>query len=161
MRALAFEMDVIALRRRSLPAPLPGVRMVESLAELLPACDHLVLAAPLTARTQHLLDADAFELVRPGVHLVNVARGGLVDHDALRCALDDGRVAMATLDAVDPEPLPAGHWLYAHPNVRVSSHVSWSSPRGSSQLLELYLNNLGRYLAAEPLLGVADPIERY
>ena len=65
LRALAFEMDVIALRRRSLPAPLPGVRMVESLAELLPACEHLVLAAPLTARTQHLLDADAFELVRP------------------------------------------------------------------------------------------------
>ena len=118
-----LRLDVIALRRRSLPAPIPGVRMVESLAELLPACDHLVLAAPLTPRTYHLLDAEAFALVRPGMHLVNVARGGLVDHDALRRALDDGRVALATLDAVEPEPLPAGHWLYAHPAVRVSAHV--------------------------------------
>ena len=63
--------------------------------------------------------------MKPGVHLVNVARGALVDQDALRAALDDGRVAMASLDAVEPEPLPAGHWMYTHPRVRLSPHVSW------------------------------------
>ena len=61
------------------------------------------------------------------MHLVNIARGSLVDQDALRVALDDGRVAMATLDTVDPEPLPAGHWMYAHPKVRLSAHVSWGT----------------------------------
>ena len=108
-----------------------------------------------------LLDADAFTLVRPGVHLVNIARGGIVDQDALRAALDDGRVARATLDTVDPEPLPAGHWLYSHPQVRLSAHVSWSSPARSERIMNLFLENLGRYLAGEPLEGVVDPAERY
>ena len=156
-RALAFEMDVIALRRRSLPAPLPGVRMVESLAELLPACDHLVLAAPLTARTQHLLDADAFELVRPGVHLVNVARGGLVDHDVLRCALDDGRVAMATSTRSTPNRSPPVTGCTRTRTSASAPSLLELAAQLAAQLLELYLNNLGRYLAAEPLLGVADP----
>jgi len=160
-RAAAFDMNVVALRRRDVPARLPGVRIVGSLEELLPLSDHLVVAAPLTTRTRHLLDARAFELVRPGAHLVNIARGGLVDQDALRAALDDGRVAMASLDAVDPEPLPAGHWMFSHPRVRLSAHVSWSSPAGTSRILELFLENLGRYLEGKPLEGIVDPLERY
>jgi phosphoglycerate dehydrogenase-like enzyme len=160
-RALAFGTNVIAFRRRSAPPPLPEIRVVSSLEELLPACDHLVLAAPLTPHTRHLLDARAFGLVRPGVHLVNIARGGLIDQEALRVALDDDRVAMATLDTVDPEPLPAGDWMYSHPRVRLSPHVSWSSPEGARRILELFLDNLGRYLADEPLEGVVDPGERY
>lgn len=160
-RALAFDMQVIALRRRHRPPPFPAVRVVTSLEDLLPACDHLVIAAPLTPHTHHLLGARAFELVRPGVHLINVARGGLIDQDALRAALDGGRVAMATLDAVDPEPLPAGHWMYAHPRVRVSPHVSWSSPDGYERILEMFMDNLGRYLAGQPLEGVVDPSEGY
>jgi phosphoglycerate dehydrogenase-like enzyme len=160
-RALAFEAAVVAVRRRDLASPLPEVGIVGSLEELLPLCDHLVVAAPLTPRTRHLLDGDAFAIVRPGLHIVNIARGGLVDHDALRAALDDGRVAMATLDAVEPEPLPAGHWLYSHPRVRLSAHVSWSSQEGTRRILELFMDNLGRYLAGEPLEGVVDPVERY
>ena len=160
-RALAFDMEVVAFRRRDLPSPLAGVRLVRSLEKLLPLCDHLVVAAPLTPRTRHLLDARAFELVHPGVHLVNIARGGLVDQDSLRAALDDGRVAMASLDTVEPEPLLAGHWMFAHPRVRLSAHVSWSSPEGTRLIMELFLENLGRYLAGEPLVGVVDPVERY
>jgi phosphoglycerate dehydrogenase-like enzyme len=160
-RALAFDMEVVAFRRRDLAPPFPEVCMVRSLEELMPQCDHLVVAAPHTARTHHLLDARAFELVRPGVHLVNVSRGGLVDQQALRVALDDGRVAMASLDAVDPEPLPAGHWLYSHPRVHLSSHISWSSHAGQSSFVDLFLDNLGRYVAGEPLNGIVDPVERY
>jgi phosphoglycerate dehydrogenase-like enzyme len=152
---------VVAFRRRDLPPPFPEVRIARSLEELVSACDHLVVAAPLTPRTRHLLDARAFKHVRPGLHVVNVARGGLVDQEALRAALDDGRVAMATLDAVEPEPLPAGHWMYSHPRVRLSAHVSWSSPEGSRRILDLFLDNLGRYLAGKPLQGVVDPVERY
>jgi phosphoglycerate dehydrogenase-like enzyme len=159
--ALAFGMSVSAFRRRPLPTPVPGVKIAASLEELLPASDHLVVAAPITGGTRYLLDADAFGLVRPGVHLVNIARGGLVDQDALRAALDDGRVATATLDTVEPEPLPAGHWMYTHPAVRLSPHVSWLSPEGGRRIFELFLENLARYLAGDPLEGVVDAVERY
>ncbi|HKA94507.1 MAG TPA: NAD(P)-dependent oxidoreductase [Acidimicrobiia bacterium] len=160
-RALPFGMDVRALRRRPEPSPLAGVEVVGSLEELLPVADHLVLAAPATLRTQRLIDGAALELVKPGVHLVNIARGALVDQDALRVALDDGRVAMATLDTVDPEPLPEGHWLYTHPKVRLSAHVSWSSPAGLARTLEIFVDNLTRYAAGEPVLHVVDVDEGY
>ncbi|MBV9412599.1 MAG: dihydrofolate reductase [Acidimicrobiia bacterium] len=160
-RSLAFGMDVTAYRRRPLPSSVSEVLIVSSLGEVLSSADHLVVAAPYTPRTHHLLDASAFAQMREGVHLVNIARGGLIDQDALRTALDDGRVAMATLDTVDPEPLPAGHWMYTHPRVRLSPHVSWSSPEGGRKIFELFLENLGRYLRAEPLEGVVDKDERY
>jgi len=160
-RALPFGMKVRALRRRPEPSPLEGVEVVSSLEELLPESDHLVLAAPATPRTRQLINAESLELVKPGVHLVNIARGALVDQDALRVALDDGRVAMATLDTVDPEPLPEGHWLYSHPKVRLSAHVSWASPAGMARTLEIFVDNLSRYAAGEQVLHVVDSDEGY
>jgi phosphoglycerate dehydrogenase-like enzyme len=160
-RALPFGMRVRALRRRPEPSPIDGVEVVGSLEELLPVSDHVVLAAPATPRTRRLIDARSLELVKPGVHLVNIARGALVDQDALRVALDDGRVAMATLDTVEPEPVPEGHWLYSHPKVRLSAHVSWASPAGMAPALEIFVDNLRRYAAGEPVLHVVDPDEGY
>ncbi|HEX5615681.1 MAG TPA: NAD(P)-dependent oxidoreductase [Acidimicrobiia bacterium] len=160
-RALPFGMRVVALRRTNAPSPLADVEVVTHLDEVLAVADHLVLAAPATARTRHLLDDVAFARVKPGVHVVNVARGSLVDQDALRRALDDGRVSLATLDTVEPEPLPAGHWLYAHPNVRVSAHVSWYTPEMFRQVIDLFVENLGRRRAGLPLHGVVDPDEGY
>jgi phosphoglycerate dehydrogenase-like enzyme len=160
-RAVPFGMRVLALRRTSAPSGVPGVEIAGSLAELLRTSDHLVLAAPATDRTHHLLDADAFALVKPGVHIVNIARGALIDQDALRVALDDGRVSLATLDTVDPEPLPAGHWLYAHPQVRLSAHVSWYTPEMFRSVIDLFVDNLGRFLRGEALFGIVDPAEGY
>jgi phosphoglycerate dehydrogenase-like enzyme len=160
-RAIPFGMHVKAMRRTDAPSPVPGVELVRALDDLLRDTDHLVLAAPATARTRHLLDADALTKVKPGVHLVNIARGSLVDQDALRVALDDGRVAMATLDTVEPEPLPAGHWLYAHPRVRVSAHVSWYSPALQRSAVEIFVDNLGRFRRGEPLRHVVDADEGY
>jgi len=94
--------------------------------------------------------------VKPGAHLVNIGRGSLIDQDALREALDEGRVAMATLDVADPEPLPRGHFLYSHPRVRLSPHVSWSSPVSTRRTFELFAENVGRYVAGEPLFGAVD-----
>src|SRR5207248_2708819 len=121
----------------------------------------LVVAAPATTRTTHLLDAGAFARVKPGVHLVNIARGALVDQEALQAALDDGRVALASLDVCDPEPPPDGHWLYEHPKVRLSPHVSWSNPAQTARIVELFVDNLRRFLAGRPLAGEVDPAEGY
>jgi len=160
-RARAFDMRVRALRRTDAPSPVDGVEIVRDIGELVSDADHLVLAAPATARTRHLIDADVLACVKPGLHLVNIARGALVDQDALRAALDDDRVAMATLDTVDPEPLPEGHWLYSHPKVRLSAHVSWYEPQLQKAALEIFLDNIGRFARGEPLREVVDPDEGY
>jgi phosphoglycerate dehydrogenase-like enzyme len=155
-RALAFGMRVRALRRSDAPTPVAGVEIVRNLGALLGDADHLVLAAAATRATAQLLDDAAFAQLKPGAHLVNVARGALVDHDALRRALDDGRVGLASLDCVDPEPLPAGHWLYEHPQVRLSPHTSWSMPGAFDLLIEPFVENLCRDLAGEALAHRVD-----
>jgi phosphoglycerate dehydrogenase-like enzyme len=160
-RALAFDMEVVALRRRPEPTPLSEVEVVTSLDGLLARADHLVLAAPSTAATRHLLDAAAFARVKPGVHVVNIARGALIDQEALRAALDDGRVAFASLDTTSPEPLPEGHWLYAHPRVHVSAHVSYSSPNARQRIVAGFAQNLARFVADEELEGIVDVSEGY
>ncbi len=160
-RAHAFGMRVRALRRTDAPSPIAGIQVVRALDELLPGADHIVLAAPATTRTRRLLDAAAFARMTPGVHLVNIARGSLVDQDALRVALDNGTVAMATLDTVDPEPLPGGHWLYSHPKVRMTAHISWYTPQLQDAAIDIFVENIGRYLRSEPLLHVVDPAEGY
>jgi len=154
--ALAFGMRVRAMRRSLVPSPVEGVEIVRELGALIAGADHLVLAAPATAATAQLIGAEALGHARPGLHLVNVARGELVDLDALRAALDAGRVGLASLDCVTPEPLPAGHWLYTHPRVRLSPHVSWAGPGALEGLLEPFVLNLRRYLAGEPLAGQVD-----
>lgn len=160
-KCLVFGSEVVAVRRTDKPSPLPEVGLVRSLDELLARADHVVVAAPATAKTAHLLDRDALAKVKPGVHLVNIARGTLVDQDALRAALDDGRVAMASLDVCEPEPLPTGHWLYDHPKVRLSAHISWSSPALVDRIVELFVENLRRWLDGQPLDGIVDPVEGY
>ncbi|MGZ4692507.1 MAG: NAD(P)-dependent oxidoreductase [Acidimicrobiales bacterium] len=160
-RALPFGMEVRGLRRTAAPSPVDGVTLVPTLAEVLDGADHVVIAAPLTAATHHLIDAEALATMKPGVHLVNIARGGLVDQDALRVALDDGTVARASLDAVDPEPLPAGHWLFTHPGVRLSAHDSWSWPGAYAVILERFAVNLRAFVDGEPLPDLVDPSVGY
>jgi phosphoglycerate dehydrogenase-like enzyme len=160
-RSLPFGMRVRALRRSEAPSPIAGVDVVTSLHDVLSDADHVVVTAPATPETRNLLDADAFAAMKRGVHLVNIARGSLIDQDALRVALDDGAVAMASLDTVTPEPLPEGHWMYEHPNVRLSPHISWSMPDALDALLAVFIENLGRYERGEPLLGLVDVAAGY
>jgi phosphoglycerate dehydrogenase-like enzyme len=160
-RALAFEMDVRAFRRTNAPSPVEGVTLAGSLHELLGTSDHVVVAAPATAATKHLLDDAAFDAIKPGAHLINIARGDLIDQEALIRALDAEQVAVASLDVVDPEPLPAGHPLYAHPKVRLTPHISWSSVATITRTLEIFTENLRRYEAGEPLHGLVDVAAGY
>lgn len=160
-RALPFDMKVKAFRRTEAKSPIPEVEMVTSLEELFEGADHVVVAAPETPATRHLLNDETFALMKKGVHVVNVARGGLIDQEALSRALDSERVGLATLDCVAPEPLPEGHWLYSHPKVRLSAHISWSTPVSHSGLMERFVENLGRYTQGEALEYLVDPIEQY
>jgi phosphoglycerate dehydrogenase-like enzyme len=159
-RAQALGMEVRALRRSAQAGP-DGVEVASSLEALLAGADHVVLAAPATERTYHLFDGAAFKMCKPGVHVVNIARGSLIDHDALEEALADGTVGRATLDVTEPEPLPEGHPLYEHPRVKISQHISWSSPRAFERMTDQFIDNLGRFLRDEPLVGVVDPVEGY
>jgi phosphoglycerate dehydrogenase-like enzyme len=154
-RALAFDMRVIAHRRTRQPCEIAEVELVD-LPGLWQRSDHVIVAASSTPATRHLLDAKAFSQMKQGVHVANIARGALIDQDALRVALDSGRVARASLDVCDPEPLPEGHWLYTHPRVRLSPHISWSMPGAVPALIETFGENLGRYRRGEPLIGQVD-----
>ena len=120
-----------------------------------------MVAASSTPATHHLIDTARLAHAKPSLHLINIARGGLIDQEALRSALDDGRLACASLDVCDPEPLPEGHWLYSHPRVRLSPHISWSMPGALGALYDSFRHNLRRYLADQPLEGVVDVEQGY
>ena len=160
--ALAFDMNVVAIRRRvELGSPIDGVEIVATIEELATVADHLVLAAPGTAKTKYLLNADVFNVMKPGVHIVNIARGTLIDQDALRVALGNGTVARASLDTVTPEPLPAEHWLYDHPQVVITPHSSWSTPAFFDAAISIFCDNVERFLAGRELLHMIDRDEGY
>lgn len=120
-----------------------GVTFV-SRDELAARAEHIVIAATATPATRHLVDHAFLSRTRTGVHLVNVARGSLVDQEALKVFLDSGHVVRATLDTVDPEPLPAGHWLHDHPRVLLSPHVAASSPLSLQEAVTRFADNYRR-----------------
>jgi phosphoglycerate dehydrogenase-like enzyme len=158
-RALAFESKVRGYRRTDAPAPLVGIEMVTSIEELVAGADHVVVAAPLTDATRGVVDARFLDAMQPGAHLVNISRGGLVDEDALRDALDGGRVGVASLDVASQEPLPADHWFYSHPRVHFSAHCSYSGP-GVWELLEMaFVDAFRAWERGDPLPNLVD-VER-
>jgi phosphoglycerate dehydrogenase-like enzyme len=153
---LAFSMSVVALRSGGRPSGMAGVETAPSAPALVAGADHVVVAAPATPATRHIIGCEVLDQMEPGAHLVNVARGSLVDHDELRLALDSGRVGWASLDVVEPEPLPAGHWLYRHPRVHLSPHVSWNAPGSQRRMLDFCVANIRARLSGEPLQGLVD-----
>lgn len=153
--ALAFDMQVSVMTRRSLP-DMAGVRGVDNLAALLADADHVVLAAPATAATHHVINKDSLALMKPGAHLVNVARGELVNEDDLRDALDSGHLARASLDVAETEPLPAGHWFYTHDKVLFSPHLAWFDESVLQAILTSFLENLARFAKHETLENLVD-----
>jgi len=141
---------VIAVTRSS-SIEAEGVERAADLAELFAACDHVVLTMPLTPDTRGIIGRTLLSAVKPGLHLINVARGGLIDQEALIEALDAGNLSAATLDVTEPEPLPKGHPLYDHPLVRLTPHVSGSCEDTDGRTSRLLCNNLELFLAGKPV----------
>jgi len=161
-RALALGARVVAVRRSGpVPADLPGVELVARVADVVAQADHIVLAVPATSQTRHLIDATVLAAARPGAHLVNVARGSVVDQAALLDALDRGGLGFATLDVTEPEPLPAGHRLYSHPRVRLTPHLSANYTVARGKLLAKILGDITRFAAGERPSDVVEPARGY
>ena len=132
---------------------------LKDLPGVLPDADVVVLAPALNDQTRGMCDEAFFKAMKPGSILINIGRGGLVDEDALRAGLDRDQPAHAVLDVFQTEPLPADSWFWDHPKVRVSAHTSNSGDGNAARGDELFLENLRRYLAKEPLLNEAHPSE--
>jgi phosphoglycerate dehydrogenase-like enzyme len=155
-RALAFDMRIKAFRRSGAQHADETVELVDSVAKLFAASDHLVLAAPLTPQTRHIVSREVLLRAKPGLHLINISRGGLIHDEALLAALDEGRIAAATLDVTEPEPLPEGHAFYCHPHIRVTPHCSWSAEDVTTKIMQRLFANIDRYLAGTTLDDQVD-----
>ena len=128
-----------------------------TLEDLLAESDHVILSASLNDSTRRLIDGAALEAMRPGATLVNIARGGLVDHDALAKALASGRIGRAALDVTDPEPIPTDHPLVALPNCIVIPHLGSASVRTRLAMGTRAVENLVAGLDGQPLRWCVNP----
>jgi glyoxylate reductase len=137
-RAGGFEMEVVHTGETPLD-------------ELLARADFVSLHCPLTKDTHHLIDAAALERMKPTAHLVNTARGAIVDGAALRWALEAGVIAGAALDVTDPEPLPADHPLAGAPNLLVVPHIGSATHTARARMADLAVDNLLAALAGKPM----------
>ena len=149
-RLKAFEPERIVRVART---AREDIHATAELPQLLPQADVVVLITPLTPETRHLIGAKELNIMRRGAVLVNAARGGVVDTDALVAALEAGQVR-AALDVTDPEPLPEGHPLWKAPNLLLTPHVAGSTPAFLHRVFRFVAEQAKRVIAGEPPANV-------
>ena len=158
----AFGMRVIASRRRAGESH-PAVDLMlstdagDSLDPLIEESDVVMLAAPLTDETYHLFSSEQFAAMKDDAYIINLARGPIIDQDALVEALRAGQIAGAGLDVTDPEPLPAESPLWDLPNVIITPHMTPMLPDRTQRSIDMIVENIGRYRRGEPLLNELSP----
>lgn len=133
----------------------------QALGSMASECDFLVLTAPLTPGTRGMVDEEVLGKMKQSAYLIDLSRGGVVDHGALVEALREERIAGAALDVFPVEPIPANSPLWELPNVIVSPHVAGTSGKYLERAAELFAENLRRYVSNEPLLNLFDPERGY
>lgn len=165
MQVLATKRDVSSLADDSWQIPGVGdplgtqahcIYGAHGLHGMLPQCDFLVVAVPLSSQTRHLIGAPELRLMKREAVLINVARGDVIDERALIDSLRDGTIAGAGLDVFEREPLPVDSPLWRMPNVIISPHISGLSPIYGERAMGLLAENLRRYLEGRPLLNEVD-----
>lgn len=157
-----FHCTISVVRRH--PEPMEGVKTVIGFGEryeALKGADLVVLALALTPETQNLMGEIEFELMEPHAWLVNVARGEHVETEDLVIALREDAIGGAALDVTDPEPLPEGHPLWSLPNCLITPHTANTEDMAVPLLSERIAENVRRFGAGEPLLGLVDPVLGY
>jgi phosphoglycerate dehydrogenase-like enzyme len=162
----AFGMRVVGIRRaftqdHANDPDLAQSYPPERLQEMLGQCDYVVISVPLTAETEHLIGEAELRAMKPNAYLVNIARGHVVDEQALVKALREGWIGGAGLDVAEVEPLPSNSPLYGMSNVILTPHVAGISVHYEQRLAQVFADNLRRYRAGEPLLNRFDPARGY
>lgn len=168
--AKALGMRVLAVRRSATqrtPGAVVGSPEVDELLPpgelpyLLSESDYLVVAVPLTAETRGMLGEGELRSMKPEAVIVNIARGAVIEEGALVRALREGWIAGAALDVFQQEPLPPESELWGMENVIVTPHIAGGTPRYMERAVDLFCDNLRRYLSGEPLRNVVDPERGY
>ncbi len=157
-----FDVDVTIVRRAA--GPVVGATrtvQVDQLNAVLPDADIVVVAAALTGGTRHLIGKPEFEAMKESAYLVNIARGGLVDTDALVDALANGQIAGAGIDVTDPEPLPEGHPLWMEPRCLITPHSADTPEMTAPLLAERIRINVAAFLGGGRFVGTVDPAAGY
>ena len=162
-RARAFDVEVVALRRHpELSAGDPHVtRMARDLRDAVAGADYVVLATPLTADNPRFFGAEALSWLLPRAVLINVGRGRVVDETALIAALRRGALRGAAIDVFETEPLPPDHPLWSMRQVLVSPHCADRVAGWLDRTMDLFLDNLDRFVRGAPLLNVVDARRGY
>ncbi len=154
-----FGCRILGVRRdigKGTPEGYDEVYPVSALHEALAQADYIFSTLPYTEATRKLMDAAAFDAVKPGAVFINMGRGGTVDTDALMAALESGKLGGAGLDVTDPEPLPDGHPLWRAPNLIITPHCSAWSDLTDKRRYGRFLELLGMFLNGEELPGQID-----
>ena len=133
----------------------------QALKSMIAECDFLVIAVPLTPETNGLIGAEELDAMKSDTFLIDISRGGVIDHIALIRALKDKKIAGAALDVFPEEPLSKDNPLWKFPNVIISPHIAGASPHYDSRAVALFTENLRRFLAGEPLHNQVDIERRY
>ena len=148
-RLAAFGCKVLRIARSA----RDGVAPVSALDDLLPQADIVILTAPLTSETRHLMNAGRLARMKRGALLVNAGRGGLVDTEVLVQALHEGRIR-AALDVTDPEPLPPDHPLWKAPNLMITPHLATDTPRFMGRAFAFAAGQAQRFARGEQLRNI-------
>jgi D-3-phosphoglycerate dehydrogenase len=155
-------MEIVGVSRSGRPVDgFARVVAVGSLRDELPAADVVVIAAPSTPDTAGLIGEAELAAMSSEAWLVNVARGALVDTDALVEALAAGAIGGAALDVTDPEPLPDGHPLWTEPRALITPHRANFGPAADAEMHALFTRQVRRWIAGEELSGRVDPARGY
>ena len=157
----ALGMRVLGASRSAAPVEGVEVHRVADLPQIIGEADHIVVTLPGTAQTEGLLGADLLSRAKPGVTVVNVGRGTVIDEPALIDALQDGRVGFAALDVTAVEPLPADSPLWDLPNVLISPHTAALDAREEERICDQFCDNLRAFLDGRPMINVVDPAAGY
>jgi phosphoglycerate dehydrogenase-like enzyme len=158
-RVRPFGMHVLALKRHA-PAPDQRDDLVDEFftpdrrLEMLPRCDYIVVATPLTEETRGMIAEPEFAAMKTSSVVINVGRGPIINEDVMIRALSTNRIKGAALDVFDREPLPAGHPFYKLENVLLSPHCADHTPDWLDNAMQLFLDQFVRYHAGQPLLNI-------
>ena len=156
LRAAGLRVRGVARTPRRPDETFEAIVGVQELHAELARADHVVNVLPITAATRGLFDAAAFAAMQPHAVFVNIGRGATVEEPALVEALERGMIAGAALDVFEVEPLPAESPLWRMPNVLVSPHRAGDHERWAGDVVSLFVDNLKRFVAREPLRNVVD-----